>query len=175
MQLLEDRVLPSTIFWNSPGNGQWDVASNWLDDQAVSRLPNATDDVVINQAGPLTVTIQSGDILSVNSLTTSANDALSITGGSLALAAPSLLNGPFAQSGGSLSAANTVTLAGGGTWSGGTISGPFSGSGPVALSNGTLDIGAAGATFNFPAGVFTWSGGTIAGGSGGCATPASSH
>ena len=79
--------------------------------------------------------------------------------------------------------AGTFSLAGGGTDSGGTftvqsgatldltggsapiLTGTYTGSGGgiVSLASGTLDIGAAGATFNFPAGMFAWSGGRIAG------------
>src|SRR5262249_51013453 len=38
-----------------------------------------------------------------------------------------------------------------------------SGAGTVALAGGTLNIGAAGATFNFPTGLFQWQSGAIAG------------
>jgi RHS repeat-associated protein len=44
------------------------------------------------------------------------------------------------------------------------ITGSYTGSGgAVRLSAGTLAVGAAGATFNFPAGMLQWTGGTIAG------------
>ncbi len=43
----------------------------------------------------------------------------------------------------------------------GTYSG--SGGGTIGLPSGTIDIGAAGATFNFPTSLFNWSGGTIQG------------
>ena len=81
----------------------------------------------------------------------------------------------------------TFSLAGGGNDSGGTfIVGPGAaldltggstptltgnytgiGDGAVSLATGGLYIGAAGATFNFPAGLFVWSGGTLGSGAGG--------
>ena len=44
-----------------------------------------------------------------------------------------------------------------------TFTGSYTGSGQgiVQLSGGTITIGSAGATFNFPAGVFQWTGGTL--------------
>ena len=50
LEVLEDRVLPATVFWNVDADGFWDVAANWRDDQGVSRLPGAEDDVVIDRA-----------------------------------------------------------------------------------------------------------------------------
>ena len=49
-----------------------------------------------------------------------------------------------------------------------TISGNFTGSGAgtVRLSTGSLIVDPAGATFNFPAGLFQWTGGTIDGSAG---------
>ena len=37
------------------------------------------------------------------------------------------------------------------------------GAGTIQLSNGTLQVGAAGATFNFPGSLFQWTGGTLSG------------
>src|SRR5262249_46216279 len=44
-----------------------------------------------------------------------------------------------------------------------TFTGTYTGSGggPVQLSRGTLNVGAGGATFNFPGGMFQWTGGVI--------------
>ncbi len=92
---------------------------------------------------------------------------------------------PFNNQGGIVSAtAGTLNITGGGTDTGGTfnpstgatinlnnsgtaptLTGTYSGSGggTVGLPAGTIDIGTAGATFNFPTGLFNWSGGTIQG------------
>ena len=91
---------------------------------------------------------------------------------------------PFDNQGGTVDAeSGTLTLADGGTSTGGTyiangsgvidltggssptFTGTYTGSGTGAYSmaSGTLVIGAAGATFDFPSGLFTWSGGTFTG------------
>jgi hypothetical protein len=108
---LEDRVLPTTVNWINPNSGNWDTAANW----STGSVPGAGDDVVINTTGAVTVTIQAGDYESVHSLTTASNDTLSITGGSLIVAANSTLSGGLAITGGSLTASGsgtTLTAAG---------------------------------------------------------------
>jgi hypothetical protein len=59
----------------------WDVAANWSNDV----VPTSTTDVTINSGTPTPITIQSGDVESINSLTTAAGDTLAMTGGSLAV------------------------------------------------------------------------------------------
>ena len=58
-----------------------------------------------------------------------------------------------------------IDLTGGGS---NNLSGTYTstGQGTIELNNGTLNVGTAGATFDFPAGVFQWTGGTITGGGG---------
>jgi hypothetical protein len=96
----------------------------------------------------------------------------------------SAINIPFDNQGGTVDAeSGTISLADGGTSTGGTynangtgvvnltggssptFTGSYtgSGSGQVRLASGTLNIGSAGATFNFVSGLFAWSGGTLAG------------
>jgi RHS repeat-associated protein len=104
---LEDRTLPSTVTWIATGSGSWDVASNWQDATTnQNRLPTSTDDVTINTAAAATITIQAGDNIQVQSVTTASNDTLSISGGSLTVTAgTSALNGPLqVTSGGALTA-----------------------------------------------------------------------
>ena len=147
------------------GNGpdtNWDDPLNW----SGGAVPTAGSDVTINSGTPATITIQSGDVESVDSLTTAAGYDLAITGGSLAIANTSVLAGNLSLSGEALNVASgaTVTLAGAASsWTGGNVAGSFagSGSGTVSLPSGTLTIGSGGATFNFPAGVFQWTGGQI--------------
>src|SRR5712691_3776496 len=58
VELLEDRILLSSVSWNTDADGQWNVAANWLDDQHVARVPTAADDVTIDRgAANPTITI----------------------------------------------------------------------------------------------------------------------
>ena len=91
---------------------------------------------------------------------------------------------PFNNQDGTVDAeSGTVTLSGGGTSTGGTyiangsgvidltggsshtLTGTYigSGTGHIKMTSGNLTIGSAGATFNFPNGLFTWTGGTFSG------------
>ncbi len=163
---LESRTLLSAVTWvgGAAAGPYWDVAANW----SPAAVPTSTSDVTINSGTPTTITIQSGDTESINSLTTAAGYNLSMTGGSLAVANNSTVSGNVNLSGGSLSMATgaTLTVAGASnSWTNCTLTGSFagSGSGTVSLVGGTQSIGSAGATFDFPSGMFQWSGGTIEG------------
>jgi hypothetical protein len=98
-----DLVLPAnaTIFWTNPGSGDWDVAANW----STGVVPSSSDVVGIDMSGTATITIQPGDEIEVQTLTTGSNDTLSITGGSLTITAgQSILDGPLSMTGGLLTA-----------------------------------------------------------------------
>ncbi len=72
---LEDRVVPSTVFWDGGPNGtgtDWHVAENWLDDV----VPGLTDDVVVSDTFA-DVTITSSADVEINSLTNGAHLKLS--------------------------------------------------------------------------------------------------
>jgi RHS repeat-associated protein len=95
---LEPRQLLATVQWISKTSGAWDVGSNWNTGQ----VPGSGDDVGINVNGATpTITIGSGD-QSVHSLM--ASDPLSITGGSLTVAAKSTASAGLTMTGGSLTA-----------------------------------------------------------------------
>jgi hypothetical protein len=74
LELLEDRVQPSTVNWIG-GSGDFNTAGNW----SGGAVPGASDDAVINVAG-ITVTFSSGSD-TVKSLT--CNDAFVLSGGTL--------------------------------------------------------------------------------------------
>jgi hypothetical protein len=83
IESLEIRRLLSSVSWAGGTAGNWDVAGNW----SGGAVPTSTQDVTINPASATTVTIQAGDIESVNSVALGAGNTLSITGGSLTTAA----------------------------------------------------------------------------------------
>ena len=85
------------------------------------------------------------------------NGTIDVESGTLAFS-----NSAGTSTGGSFQAAQGATLSLGNI---GTLTGAYSGtgSGSVSLSSGAIQIGAAGAVFNFPAGMLSWSGGTIGG------------
>jgi hypothetical protein len=76
---LETRILPAPVTWGLTGSGDWDVGANWQGGQ----VPGPSDTVVINTAAAATITIQAGDNIQIQALTTGSNDTLSFTGGSL--------------------------------------------------------------------------------------------
>ncbi|MBL8467975.1 two-partner secretion domain-containing protein, partial [Methyloversatilis discipulorum] len=122
--------------WIAQSSGFWDVASNW----AGGFIPGAQNDVVIDQAGDLTVTVRSTSPASnfvVNSLY--SNENIVISGSTLTLVDDSVINGRLTMSGGTLNI-GTQLETGALTLSGGTIAGGrliTAGSGS-AMSGGTL-------------------------------------
>ena len=98
--------MPSAITWIATGSGNWDTPGNW----SGGAVPGSGDDVSISTSAPATITITSIDTESVHSLTTAANDTLSMTGGSLAVAANSTLSGALSVTGGTLAANGTGTV-----------------------------------------------------------------
>ena len=155
LEALEDRTLLDAVKWNVAANGFWDMASNWLDtnnNQTV--VPSSTDTVTINQPG-VTVTIRSGS-QSINNL--QCADNLSLTGGSLTLAAASEIDGTLSVGSGTTLTANDVLTLKGSASLGGTVSGSLAGTGTGTINlTSDLTIGTGGATFNFAAGMFQWS------------------
>ncbi|MBC7206635.1 MAG: hypothetical protein H5U27_08960, partial [Methyloversatilis sp.] len=122
--------------WIAQSSGFWDVASNW----AGGFIPGAQNDVVIDQAGDLTVTVRGTSPAStfvVNSLY--SNENIVISGSTLTLVDDSVINGRLTVSGGTLNI-GTQLETGALTLSGGTIAGGrliTAGSGS-AMSGGTL-------------------------------------
>ncbi|WP_430435275.1 filamentous hemagglutinin N-terminal domain-containing protein [Methyloversatilis sp.] len=122
--------------WIAQSSGFWDIASNW----AGGFIPGAQNDVVIDQAGDLTITVRStspASTFAVNSLY--SNENIVVSGSTLTLVDDSVINGRLTVSGGTLNI-GTQLETGALTLSGGTISGGrliTGGSGSV-MSGGTL-------------------------------------
>ncbi len=131
---LEQRVTPASVFWDGGGDGTtWTSADNWSNDA----VPGVLDDVTINPAGAVTVTLGSG-AQAVASLSMPGDDALTISGGSLALAASSVLHNLALGGSGSLFANAAVSLTGTSSFSG---SATLGGTASVTVAIGaTLDI-----------------------------------
>lgn len=68
---------PTVIQWSNPNGGLWDVASNW----DLGRVPELTDNVVIDLTGAFTVTHQSGST-EIHSLTLGNDLTLEVLTGS---------------------------------------------------------------------------------------------
>ncbi len=162
---LERRVLLSVITWTNPSGGDWSVATNW----DLRRLPNSTDDVVINDTGNFSVTHQSGSD-TVHSLT--ANRPFTLSGGTLTIAGTVQAGGPFALAGGTLSHA---AVAAGTTLTGTSLGGTLD---QVTL-NGRLNLtapsDAKGPPTTLITGGLVLNGGTIAVGDGTAANPGVLH
>ncbi len=141
LDFLESRTLLSNVTWTGAADGKsWTVAGNWSDDA----LPTSSDDVTINLGGNPTIQITSG-AQTVHSLT--STDALSISGGSLSVAANSSMSGGLTMTGGSLianGAGITLSVTGTATVSGGGME--AEGGATLSLSQLTTYAGAVNAT-----------------------------
>src|SRR5437667_11534363 len=51
LELLESRVVPSTVYWTGSQDTNWDNAGNW----SLGSIPAAGDDVIVNQAGAVLI------------------------------------------------------------------------------------------------------------------------
>jgi RHS repeat-associated protein len=125
LEPLEERQTPAQVAWAVDADGFWDVASNWLDDQGVNRVPGQNDDVVIDRATPVTVNHRTGAD-TIRSVT--GRDQLMVTLGSGAIQSKLSVSGAVDLTGG-------VSVLGGGTLSQGHLSARTT----VRSAQGTLD------------------------------------
>ncbi|MGO9468528.1 MAG: malectin domain-containing carbohydrate-binding protein, partial [Isosphaeraceae bacterium] len=118
----------ATMLWANSAGGDWDVAANWVNSANSSdhHVPLSTDDAQINIGG-ITVTHDTSASDSVNSLEIVSGTTLSLSDGSLAVAAGSTISGDLTLTGG-------TTLSLGGAFTLGSSS-------QVSASNSTLDLG----------------------------------
>ena len=137
---LEARTLLATYVWTNPAGGDWDTASNWVNqaDSSNHQVPTGADDAQINMSN-ITVTHATSASDAVNSLTSSAT--LSISNGSLTVATTSSISGGLTLSGGTLAGAGTINVSGPTNWSGGTMSGSG-----ITSAKGGLTLGGTAAT-----------------------------
>ncbi len=136
----------------NPAGGDWDTGANW----STGTVPTASDDVVIEVAGGVTITHSQNDTDSVNSIT--ASDPITLSGGSLTVtgafsdtSAVTLSDCTLANA--TVQAGTTINISGGpgstGTLEDVTLAGTLNvnnwsvsvaGAG-LTLANGTIDIG----------------------------------
>ncbi len=137
-EALEARIAPAANVWIGAASGSWSDPANWSDG-----VPTADDDVTIDPAGTLTITIPSGARVA-NSIHMPGDDTLAITGGSLTLTSESTISN-LTFSSGTLNAGPLLTLTGSVVGQGGfTISGFVRNEGVVSLGSsinfsGTLE------------------------------------
>jgi hypothetical protein len=115
LELLEDRKVPAQITWICD-DGDWATPGCW----DPKRLPQSGDDVVIVRPGAVTVTHSTGTS-QVSSL--SSEERLVLTGGTIAPANPSVVEGVFEQTGGTFFGGD-LTINGPFTWTAGAQRGP---------------------------------------------------
>jgi hypothetical protein len=150
--------VPSTDIWNSTTSGSWRTASNW----STGSVPQAGDDVVINQPGNLQVTLNGST--SVHSLAV-ASDSLKVSNGTLAVAADSaldagstlfLLDGNLAvASGATLTNLGTIENSAHNVASALLVDGTLSNTGTIKATAGTLAIDATGSIAQLSGGTLT--------------------
>jgi hypothetical protein len=142
LESFEDRLVPAAISWINAASGDWDTAANW----STHTIPGAGDDVTIAQSG-ITVTHTNGNSERIHSLTmastTTTADTLSISNGSLYIAASSSIQN-LTLSGGTLTGPGALSISGPFVWTG---SATMSGTG-VTSANGGITIKGASTTQN---------------------------
>ncbi len=163
LELLEDRVVPSTDTWISTASGSWNIASNW----STGAVPNASNDVVIDQPGNIVVSLTGS--ASVKSLTVTG-DTLKVAGGTLTVAANSSLansSTTLVLTNGNLAVGTGATLTNLGTIESATtngtsallIDGTLNNTGVIQADGGVLAIDATGSIAQLSSGTLkagTW-------------------
>jgi hypothetical protein len=105
-------VVSRPVIWVNPFGGDWDRPANWVDMVSGElREPGAGDDAAIDLGFPLAVTHAAGTADAARSLL--SEDVLTLSAGSLSLAAASSVDAALTLSGGaSLSGAGSLGVAG---------------------------------------------------------------
>src|SRR3954470_20986650 len=105
IERLEQRRLLAAVAWTGLGDGvNWTDPSNW---SSAPQLPGPADDVTISVAANPVIQLNSGT-QSVRSLT--SNEALTIDGGTLSVAAASQCSAAFRLNSGAISGDGILSL-----------------------------------------------------------------
>jgi hypothetical protein len=113
LEALEDRLTPANVIWNLNADGDFNTAANWNvqgTNPVEHRVPGPGDDASVNTTQAITVRLNSGDDITVHTLT--LNDHLLIDGGAamtIAAGNANLIGGITLANGGNLHVANTNT------------------------------------------------------------------
>lgn len=150
---LEDRIVPTTTFWDGGGDGvSWQDAVNWSGDV----LPGSADDVVIAGAGSVTYSSGTSTVHSV-----STDRTLQITGGSLTTGTLQVNTALSVDSSATLtvstSTTNQGTISSAGTLN---LGATLNNTGSIQVTAGTTTIGS-GTTAWTNAGTIAMTGGTL--------------
>ena len=154
IEFMEPRALLSAVAWTGAGgDNNWDTAANWSTDS----VPGPADDVTIAIAANV---VHSNSVTdSINSLTSA--EPLTISGGTLSIAAASSINNTLSMTGGTLSGAGDVSVGGLVTLTAGTLSGSgaLDANGGMSINPTGGNFFLAGRTVNNAAGqTATWTG-----------------
>jgi hypothetical protein len=152
---LEDRTLLATMVWTNSGGGDWDSASNWVNqaDSTDHHVPTKSDDAEISLSGVTVTHTSSAPPDEVNSLTTASGTTLSLSNGSLALDTTSSIAGGLTLQGATLTTAGGLTVTGSMEWDAGTVSG----SGTLTIaSRASLSLGDNSGVTEILSGVALW-------------------
>ena len=121
---------PNGLWDGDAGDNQWTTAANWSN----NTLPGPADDVIISVAANPTIQLSSGT-QTINSLI--CDEALTLNGGTLSVAAASTIIGSFTLSSGTLTGDGDVFLSNASnSWTDGTMSGSGK---TIIASGGTLN------------------------------------
>ena len=116
IEWMEPRTLLSAVTWTGGGgDNNWDTAANWNTDS----VPGSGDDVSIDVAANVVHSDAVTD--SINSLT--SMEPLTISGGTLSIAAASTIDNTLSLTGGTLTGTGDLTVSGLVTLTTGTLSG----------------------------------------------------
>jgi large repetitive protein len=157
LETLETRALLAAVTWTGGGgDNNWDTPANWSTDS----VPGSGDDVTIDVAANV---VHSDDVTdSINSLT--SMEPLTISGGTLSIAAASTIDSTLTLTGGTLTGTGDVTVSGLVTLTTGTLSGvgSLNANGGMLINAPGQGLNFDGRTINNPAGqTATWSGGNV--------------
>ncbi len=154
IEWMEPRTLLSAVTWTGDGgDNNWDTPTNW----SPVGDPGAGADVTINTTADVVHSANVTD--SINSLT--STEPLTISGGTLSIAAASTTTANLSITGGTLTASGGMTVGGLLTLTAGTLAGPgtVDANGGVLINPASGTFGLSGLTLTNPAGqTATWSG-----------------